>query len=119
MRLTLTSSLDKRDSMKLIRNRIPEIAAAKGERLRTRHAGPEERWNLLKAKLVEEALELLATPAGSEPEIEEMADVIEVVRRICDDIELSEPGKLEAAYAKKLSERGELGFVVLLEEGEK
>jgi len=105
--------------MKLIRSKVPAIAASKGERLHTRHAGPEERWTLLKAKLVEEALELQATPPASEAEIEEMADVIEVVRRLCDDLELSEPGRLEAAYAKKLDERGELGFTVLLDEDER
>lgn len=105
--------------MKLIRDKIPDIVAAKGEKIRTRLAGPEERWRLLKAKLVEEANELAATPPGSVAEIEELADVIEVMRRLCDDIELSEPGKIQGAYDKKLHERGELGFTVLLEEGDK
>ena len=105
--------------MKLIRDKVPAVVAAKGETIKTRLAQPEERWRLLKAKLVEEALELQATPNGSEAEIEELADVIEVMRRLCDDIELSEPGKIQAAYDKKLNERGELGFVVLLEEGDK
>lgn len=105
--------------MKLIRDKVVDIAAAKGDQLRTRLAGPEERWRLLRAKLIEEAQELSATQPGSEAEIEELADVIEVMRRLCDDIELSEPGKIQAAYDKKLAERGELGFTVLLEEGDK
>ena len=105
--------------MKLIRDKVPAIVAAKGEKIRTRLAQPEERWRLLKAKLVEEALELQATTHASEAEIEELADVIEVMRRLCDDIEMSEPGKIKAAYDKKLDERGELGFVVLLDEGDK
>lgn len=105
--------------MKLIRDKVPAIVASKGETIRTRLAQPEERWRLLKAKLVEEALELQATPHASQAEIEELADVIEVMRRICDDIELSEPGKIQAAYDKKLNERGELGFTVLLDEGDK
>lgn len=105
--------------MKLIRDKIPDIAANKGEPLRTRLAGPEERWRLLRAKLIEEAQELAATQPGSDAEIEELADVIEVMRRLCDDIELSEPGKIQAAYDRKLQERGEVGFVVLLEEGDK
>ncbi len=104
--------------MKLIRDKTQEIVASNGETIRTRLAQPEERWQLLKAKLVEEALELQSTPHASEAEIEELADVIEVMRRLCDDIELSEPGKIQAAYDKKLAERGELGFVVLLGEGE-
>ena len=105
--------------MKLIRDKVPELVAAKGEELRTRLAGPEERWQLLRAKLIEEAQELAATQPGSEAEIEELADVVEVMRRLCEDIELSEPGKLQAVYDKKLEERGELGFTVLLEEGDK
>jgi predicted house-cleaning noncanonical NTP pyrophosphatase (MazG superfamily) len=105
--------------MKLIRDKVPDVAAAKGDTLRTRLAGPEERWHLLKAKLIEEAQELQAAVPGSEAEIEELADVIEVMRRLCDDIELSEPGKIQAAYEKKLAEKGEVGFVVLLEDGDK
>lgn len=105
--------------MKLIRDKVPDLAAARGETLRTRLAEPEERWRLLKAKLVEEALELQAAANGSEAEIEELADVIEVMRRLCDDLELSEPGRIQAAYEQKLTEKGEVGFVVLLDEGEK
>lgn len=105
--------------MKLIRNNVPKIVAAKGELLNTRLARPEERWRLLKEKLVEEALELQATDPASEAEIEELADVMEVIRRLCDDIELSEPGKIQAVYDKKLDERGEIGFVVLLEGDDK
>lgn len=105
--------------MKLIRNKVAAIAAAKGGHLNVRQAGPEERWRLLRAKLIEEAQELNATVPGSEEEMEEMADVIEVMRRLCDDLELSEPGKLEQVYNQKLTERGELGFDVLLEDGER
>ncbi len=105
--------------MKLIRDKIPAIVAAKGEVIRTRHAEPEERWRLLKEKLIEEALELRETIAGSEAEVEELADVIEVMRRLCDDIELSEPGKIATVFEKKLKERGEIGFVVMLEGDDK
>lgn len=105
--------------MKLIRDRIPELVESKGEVIRTRLAQPEERWRLLKAKLIDEALELSGTLPASENEIEELADVLEVVRRLVEDIELSEPGKLAQVYEKKLAERGEIGFVVLLEPGER
>ena len=104
--------------MKLIRDKVADLAQARGDTLRTRLAGPEERWRLLKAKLVEEALELQQAPDGSQAEIEELADVIEVMRRLCDDIDLSEPGRVEDAYTRKLEEKGEVGFVVLLEPGD-
>lgn len=105
--------------MKLIRDKILDAATTKGETLRTRLAGPEERWQLLKEKLVEEALELRTAAPASEAEIEKLADIIEVMRRLCDDIELSEPGKIQSTYDKKLQEHGEIGFVVLLDERDK
>lgn len=104
--------------MKLIRDKVPDLASARGEALRTRLVGTEERRRLLKAKLVEEALELQAADDGSEAEVEELADVIEVVRRLCDDLELSDPGRIQATYEQRLDEMGEIGFVVLLDEGE-
>lgn len=105
--------------MKLIRDKVADLAQKKGEELRTRMAEPEERWLLLKAKLVEEANELLNTKPATDEEIEELVDVIEVMRRLCDDIEVSEPGRIQAIYEKKLNEKGEIGFTVLLEEGDK
>lgn len=105
--------------MKLIRDKVPDIVAAKGETIRTRLAQPEERWRLLKAKLVEEATELANADPGTDAEFEELADVIEVMRRVCDDLELSEPGKIQATYDRKLAEKGEVGFVVMLEDGDK
>jgi predicted house-cleaning noncanonical NTP pyrophosphatase (MazG superfamily) len=105
--------------MKLIRDKVPDIAASKGETIRTRLAQPEERWRLLKAKLVEEALELQDAQPGTDTEFEEIADVVEVMRRLCDDLELSEPGKIQTTYDRKLAENGEVGFLVLLEGDEK
>lgn len=66
---------------KLIRDKLPEIAAAKGETLDVRVADPSEMPKLLAAKLVEEALELQeAIESGNEKAIvEELGDVFEVL----------------------------------------
>ena len=63
---------------KLIRDKVPEAAAAHGEILRTRVATEDEMLGLLKRKLVEEARELLATETQSKA-YDELGDVIEVV----------------------------------------
>ena len=105
--------------MKLIRDRIPEIAAANGAQLRTRQAQPLERWQLLKKKLLEEAKEMSETIDGSEAEIDELADVLEVVDQLRADIEISEPGKVLSRFKERRRDRGEVGFIVLLDDGEK
>ena len=102
--------------MKLIRDRIPEIAAANGAQLRTRQAQPLERWQLLKKKLLEEAKEMSETIDGSEAEL---ADVLEVVDQLRADIEISEPGKVLSRFKERRRDRGEVGFIVLLDDGEK
>jgi predicted house-cleaning noncanonical NTP pyrophosphatase (MazG superfamily) len=58
---------------KLIRDKIPELAAARGEALNTRVADEREMVGLLTNKLLEEVLEFQKTPT-----IEELADVYEV-----------------------------------------
>jgi predicted house-cleaning noncanonical NTP pyrophosphatase (MazG superfamily) len=65
--------------MKLIRDKIPELALANGEPMQVRKARPEELMRLLKAKLLEEAAELFETADGSFAAYEEMADVLEVI----------------------------------------
>lgn len=62
---------------KLIRDRIPEIVEAKGESLKVRRAGPMEFRKALADKLVEEAVEF-----RQDRNIEELADVFEVMRSI-------------------------------------
>lgn len=66
---------------KLIRDKLPEIAAAKGETLNVRTATPEEMPKLLAAKLVEEALELQeAIESGNtRAAVEEFGDMFQVV----------------------------------------
>ncbi len=89
--------------MKLIRHKIPALAAARGDTLRTRMvADMTELRALLAAKLLEEAGEFAA-----EPSIDELADVFEVVQCL-----LSAHGwsreMLEGRWAWKRRERGGL-----------
>lgn len=63
-------------SEKLIRDRIPEIAAQRGQRLIVREASMGEMPDLLLAKLGEECREVLA--AGPCELLDELADLIEV-----------------------------------------
>ena len=69
---------------KLIRDRIPAIAAAQGRTLAVRIAGPEEMARLLGLKLVEETHEVLdALDAGRTPELlDELADLQTVIDEI-------------------------------------
>lgn len=61
---------------KLIRDRIPEIAARNGRPVNVRTASAAELPELLRTKLGEEYLEVLS--AGPEGLLEELADLIEV-----------------------------------------
>ncbi|MFE4420427.1 nucleoside triphosphate pyrophosphohydrolase [Streptomyces sp. NPDC056817] len=88
---------------KLIRDRIPDIAAARGQTLEIRVAEPGEMTDLLRAKLLEEANEA----AGAEPGdlLEELADVLEVVHALAaaSGHALTE---LDQARARKAAARG-------------
>ncbi|MCX5176757.1 nucleoside triphosphate pyrophosphohydrolase [Streptomyces virginiae] len=89
---------------KLIRDRIPEIAAARGQQLTVHTAGTNEMVALLLDKLDEEALEV-SEAASNDELLNELADVLEVLHAITrlngwtlDD--------LEQARLKKHTERG-------------
>jgi predicted house-cleaning noncanonical NTP pyrophosphatase (MazG superfamily) len=95
---------------KLVRDRIPEIITAAGERPVTRIADPIEYRALLRAKLVEELHEFLESENP-----EELADVLEVSRALAVDLG-SSPEKLEELRRRKASERGAFEqHVVLME----
>jgi predicted house-cleaning noncanonical NTP pyrophosphatase (MazG superfamily) len=66
---------------KLVRHHLPDQLRARGEKIETRIAKPEEMLKLLRNKLVEEVEELVeAIDSGNEQQIiEELADVREVV----------------------------------------
>lgn len=98
---------------KLVRDKIPEIIEADGKTCKTRILSDEEYIAALEAKLNEEIAEY-----QSDKNLEEMADVLEVLRAIClaRGYGLEE---LEAVRANKVEERG--GFVkkIFLESVEK
>jgi predicted house-cleaning noncanonical NTP pyrophosphatase (MazG superfamily) len=86
---------------KLVRDRIEAIFAAHGQGRGTfRIAHPDERWELLLAKLREEVGEF-----EDEPSAEELADVLEVVYALAGEMTLTR-GELEAVREMKARERG-------------
>lgn len=89
---------------KLIRDRIPEIVAAKGGALQTRILEPSERLDALFAKLAEESDEL--REAGNlDHQVEELGDVLEVLRGIANHLGVEWHQVEEIADAKQ-QERG-------------
>lgn len=63
---------------KLIRDRIPELARAKGDHISTHVASDAEYSSALRAKLLEEVNEFLDSNSP-----EELADILEVIDAIC------------------------------------
>lgn len=88
---------------KLVRDRIPEIIQESGRTCVTRILSEEEYITALELKLSEEVAEL-----QSDKNLEEMADVLEVLRALCDARGYSFE-ELEALRVKKANERG--GFM--------
>jgi predicted house-cleaning noncanonical NTP pyrophosphatase (MazG superfamily) len=78
----INTSIVKRRFQKLVRDRIPVQIRRRGERVAEVALRDDELVDVLKAKIVEEALEVLA---ANSPEAlhEEMADVFEVLRALC------------------------------------
>jgi predicted house-cleaning noncanonical NTP pyrophosphatase (MazG superfamily) len=90
---------------KLIRDRVPQIIRAQGDEPVVRVADLGEYRELLGAKLVEEALEVVT--ADDAHAQEELADVLEVVLALAADLGL-DAGGLEKLRAAKAVERGSL-----------
>lgn len=85
---------------KLVRDKIPQIIEASGKKAVTRTATEEEHLKRLRAKLIEEVEEYLASG-----EHEELADIIEVVTALARCSGSSLEGVIELAAAKR-AERG-------------
>ena len=96
-----------RADAKLVRDRIPEIIRADGLEPVIHVAAPEEYAAALRDKLREEVAEFLdAHAAGdSSASLEELADVVEVVRALVAEIGF-DPERLEAARAAKAERNG-------------
>lgn len=93
---------------KLVRDRIPEIIEQAGKVPLTHIASDGEYWNKLKEKLQEEVDEF------SEKETkEELADVLEVVKAICDFKKIE---NLENLRKSKAEKRGGFRNRIILEE---
>jgi superfamily II DNA or RNA helicase/HKD family nuclease/predicted house-cleaning noncanonical NTP pyrophosphatase (MazG superfamily) len=92
---------------KLIRDRIPALAAAQGRRLSLRTAEPTEMARLLGLKLVEETHEVLgAIGTGRTPEVlDELADLQTVIDEIAAQHGLSRQD-VEQRAADKRAQRG-------------
>ncbi len=94
---------------KLVRDKIPEIIEADGKTCKTRILGDEEYLAALGEKRNEEVAEY-----QKDKNLEEMADVLEVLQAICiaKGYSLEE---LEAMRAKKAGKRGGFADKVFLE----
>ena len=85
---------------KLVRDRIPEIIGKSGKTPVTRVLDADEYRAELRRKLLEETNEYLESG-----ELEELADILTVLRALC-KADGHTADELEAAYAHKLHERG-------------
>lgn len=96
--------------MKLIRDGIPNLAAARGRPLSFHLASRTERVALLRDKLIEENDEFLA--AGPGERAEELADLLEVVAALADGYGINQsdldPAPREGRRLRRLRARGRL-----------
>ena len=94
---------------KLVRDKIPEIIEADGKECKTRILSNDEYIAALEAKLKEEVAEYQV-----DKNLEEMADVLEVLQAICTARGYS-MDELEAMRAKKAEKRGGFREKIFLE----
>lgn len=92
---------------KLMRDRIPEIIRSSGKEPVTYTAGPDEYSERLRIKLQEEVAEFLTAHQDSADE--ELADVLEVVLALAQDLAMT-LDQLERLRVRKSEERGGFGL---------
>ena len=85
---------------KLVRDKIPEIMASRGEKVVVRKVSGAELVRMLKLKLLEEVFEYLESD-----QVEELADVVEVVLELARTHGLSQE-ELEKIRLEKRDKRG-------------
>lgn len=95
---------------KLVRDKIPEYIKRKGGVPIIHIAEEKEYWQKLKEKLQEEVNEFMEAE-----NIEEMADILEVVDAIL-DYKKFDKEELEKVKNKKANERGKFKDKIILEE---
>lgn len=99
---------------KLVRDLIPQKIAAGGEVVRVSRVRAERLVTLLKGKVVEEALELQGAETQSAV-IDEMADVLEVLRALMREIGVTEE-RVDGVARDKRARRGGFSEGILLHE---
>ena len=85
---------------KLVRDKIPQIIESNGEKPNIRILGQEEYTHALESKLDEEVMEF-----HKEKNLEELADILEVVYALAEDLGAS-TNDLEKVYRNKHEKRG-------------
>jgi predicted house-cleaning noncanonical NTP pyrophosphatase (MazG superfamily) len=90
--------------MKLVRDRIPELAASDGQSAAFHQADPAEYGRLLRDKLLEEAAEAASVP-GPAALLDELGDVLQVLYALAADAGLA-AAEIECARARKARARG-------------
>lgn len=95
---------------KLVRDKIPEYIESKGGKPVTHVAESDEYRKKLLEKLQEEVSEFL-----SENNESELADILEVVDAICEEMGFSKE-KIDEIKKKKAEERGKFEKKIILEE---
>ena len=89
--------------MKLVRDRIPELATSNGQPGAFYQADPDEFGRLLRAKLLEEAAE--AASASPDGLLEELGNVLQVLYALASQAGYS-PAEIECARARKARTTG-------------
>jgi len=97
---------------KLVRDKIPVRIQTQGEKVVAINLPEAELLDVLKAKMVEEAMEVLSAPSANSLQ-EEMADVLEVLIALC-RVGGSSLRKLETLAAKKRRKVGGFGKGLML-----
>ncbi|SEA23580.1 Predicted house-cleaning noncanonical NTP pyrophosphatase, all-alpha NTP-PPase (MazG) superfamily [Thalassobacillus cyri] len=101
---------------KLVRDKIPLIIESNGKQYNARTLNEKDYRQALKSKLVEETEEYLQAEKDSEA-IEELADILEVIKNIA-AMHKSDIGEVENVREKKEKECGSFQDRILLIEVE-
>jgi predicted house-cleaning noncanonical NTP pyrophosphatase (MazG superfamily) len=105
---------ERREFNKLVRDRIPVKIRSRGERVTVIRLPREKLSSILRSKLVEESLELFWAETPEQTK-EETADVLEVIRAICEQERIKEDDLRALADQKRESRGGFTEGIVLKE----